>query len=323
MIYSNNTYSIFISPPDFMTHESFELHEEKLLNCWIDSSKIFKCSEFEFDGHNIIIETDWKKIKKQFKYSIDHKGELLLSIKIDKATSLGVLEFFIIRFLEMMFITMNLAVPGSLNIYKKELKATFNENNFKNEEISLSSGPFEFVWETSEKLNHWPKIDFLSLEKTVEWYKSLDIMFKQKATTNIERCIFSLINFCHEPAFSPSDFIWLTHSLEALYDTPREGILNSLKQRLFLFLGTPNSHNNEIKKKITSLYDLRSKFVHGTMEVVREPSNEILDSSLNQYMEEMNLMNDFGMMLIVSTMQKMIDENSKGLLFTEQYKNQS
>ncbi|THU36100.1 hypothetical protein FAM09_22205 [Niastella caeni] len=319
---ASKSYSIVISPPDFFTYEPYEDFEKYLLECWVSASKVFSKFEFYYNQDKITIVTDWKKFKPQFKYSIDNADELIITVTGNATLIKSFSEYFVIRFIEMMYITMNLAAPGTFNIFDATLKCIEGESLLVNGfGVSLSSNPFEHFWETCGELNHWPKVSFMPLDKVVDWYKELNITLKAKATTNVERCLFSLINFGKDHApFSPPSLIWITHSLEALYDTPKEGVLNALRNRLFLFLGEPASHKNEYKKKINALYELRSQFVHGSMEVAREPFFENIDKDVEVYMRYLSDTCDFGIMLLVATLQKIIIEKGKELKFHEQYK---
>lgn len=312
-------YSILVSPPDFVTYEPYEDFEKHLLEVWKSASTIFAKIEFKYGQDTITITTNWSKFKPQFKYEIEKQDELVITVQGNATLIESFSAYFIIRFIEMMFITMNIAVPGSFNIFNEELVPAKKDPRLSvNTEVSLSSSIFETFWESCGELNHWPPVTFLPFVDVVEWYKSLDIMLKAKATTNIERCLFSLINFAKADApFSPASLIWITHSLEALYRTPKEGILNSLRNRLFLFLGEPATHKNELKKKINTLYDLRSQFVHGSMEVAREPFFENIDIDLHIYMKQVVDMCDFGIMLLLATLQKLVVAKGKELTFSE------
>ncbi|MEP1093536.1 MAG: hypothetical protein ABJG78_00405 [Cyclobacteriaceae bacterium] len=316
---STRRYSIMISPPSFFTYQPFEDYEKELLNCWIMASKVFQSFDSTYENRKITIKTDWRKIKNQFKDSIEAPGELLISVVGNHECLDELSDFFTIRFLEMMFITMNISTPGSINMYDTELKNLNQDSDpyNKNWKISLGSSPFETFWETSGDLRNWPKVQFLPLNEVVSWYRKLKILFKQRASSNIERCFNALINYCQGNGFSPADFIWITHSLEALYDTPKEGIVTSLKNRIFLFLGTPDSHSKELRKKIGELYDFRSNFVHGSMEIARAPFFENLDQELWNYMNEIHKLSDFGIMLLLSSVQKIINENANSLKFYE------
>lgn len=316
---STKKYSILISPPDFITYQPSEDYERALLNIWIEASKVFESSDFYFENEKVNIKTDWKKNHHPLEHSIEESSELILSVNGTYEHLEELSTFFLNRFLEMMFITMNISVPGSLNLYNRELKDLDNDSHLNNWGISLTSSPFEHFWEVSREPNDWPKIEFISLEKVVNWYKNLNVSFKQKASSNIDRCFFALINYCQENSFSPSSFIWITHSLEALYDTPRNGIIENLKNRIFLFLDEPSSHSKKLRKKIGDLYDFRSDFVHGTMEIARMPFFENLDKELEDYMIRVNDLSGFGIMLLLATIQKMVSNDAKELVFYEKY----
>jgi hypothetical protein len=318
---ASKKYSITISPPDFFTYEPAEDFEQHLLDCWVQASKIFSVFEFYYGQDKIVITTDWSKFESQFEFSIDEADELIIHIQGNPTLMKSFSEYFIIRFIEMMYITMNIAAPGTFNIFQAELKCIeSNTYEMGPSNVSLSSNPFETFWETTGELNHWPKVAFMPLIEVVDWYKSLDIILKAKASTNIQRCIFALINFGKgDGPFSPANLLWITHSLEALYDTPKDAVLNTLRNRIFLFLGEPATHKNELRKKINTLYDLRSQFVHGSMEVAREPFFENIDRDLHEYMKHLNDMCDFGIMLLLATLQKIVSQKGKALTFKEQY----
>lgn len=214
-----------------------------------------------------------------------------------------------------LFIIFNLSFPGSLNMYN----ACIGRNNTDLEYLRLNGITFEDAL-VECTLNNWPKVDLIPIEKTWNWYKNLKINFRQVAMNRIERALFATLHACKNSATNPINLIWLSHALEALYDTPQNSIVNTLKQRIFLLLGEPVEGRTKISKKINNFYNLRSRFVHGDFETFHPSFNDILDNKIITISDDVISTFDFAYSIILSTFQKLIKNNWKNAMFSESFR---
>jgi hypothetical protein len=97
------------------------------------------------------------------------------------------------------------------------------------------------------KAFNWPYIEFLYLEHTHKWFQKLNLGLKQLASNNIEYSLFSLLN-ASDGKDSPPNILWLTQCIEAIYQSPIESILTTIKRRIYLNLGQPS--HKKVNKRI-------------------------------------------------------------------------
>ncbi|MBM7584650.1 hypothetical protein JOC86_001187 [Bacillus pakistanensis] len=134
-----------------------------------------------------------------------------------------------------------------------------------------------------------------------------------------ESALFSILNICREGYVSPTQLIWISSALEALYDTLKGQISRTLVDRIELFLGIPENGKKKFKKKIREFYNLRSRFVHGELEIAHPMYKNILDEKFSDYETQLLENCDFGLSIVIATLQKMIKNKWTCINFKEQY----
>ncbi|WP_026701722.1 HEPN domain-containing protein [Salibacterium aidingense] len=224
-----------------------------------------------------------------------------------------VIEYYIENIFFQIFLTLNLSAPGSFDSY--------NPTNAKtNLELhKYSSSQLETAWINSINLG-WPEIESLELSKVWAWMESLEFGSRQIAKNRTEKALFSILHFCCEEKVSPTQLIWISLALEALYDTPKGQINRIFLDRIILFLNIPENNKKVYKKKIRDFYDLRSRFVHGDLDIENPLKNNVLDNSIFDY-DSIILENcAFGLSIVIATLQKMIKNQWNSLDFYESYK---
>lgn len=140
------------------------------------------------------------------------------------------------QFLYDLFLYMNLAAPGSCDLAGSKFKAKDAEYD---NEINLMSWRLESCWNNSLD-NGWPKIVYVPLKDVLDWKKSLGIGCRQIANNRTERALFALLHVCKNDRYDPPTLLWLSHALEALFDTPVTLIGTFLQKRIIDFLEVPN-----------------------------------------------------------------------------------
>jgi Apea-like HEPN len=206
---------------------------------------------------------------------------------------------------------MNLAVPGSVNFSSVRIRTSEETGR----PLRWSSEPFEGVWLNGDQWL-WAQPSEVSLAETWNWLQHLRPMGSQVAHSAVQRALFSLLHATQESGDSPTVLIWLCSALEALYDVPAETIGRTLRNRVFLLLGCPTNHK-AAARQIARLYNLRSKFAHGSFEVVHPLANDLLDPSIQKIDDVIFPVFDLGYALVLSTLQHMIRNGWRALKFDE------
>lgn len=225
------------------------------------------------------------------------------------------------NFLKLLYLALNLTEVGSAHISRVSVVIHNEEETKIDSFLHLPSAPFEFA-ELFPSDYGYPKIKRLRFIDVWNWLNELDVPNSAVAVNNTQRALFALLYSCEQEFGSPAELIWLAHALEALFDTPPMGISKALRERIFLVLGTPDKNSREILKKINEFYELRSEFVHGDTEILNPIANS--HDSSDEIFEKHELpIGNAGVIarvILVSTFQKMIENNWKKLEFSTIFK---
>lgn len=215
-------------------------------------------------------------------------------------------------FLYDVFLLMNLASPGSC-----ELMGTLKSNHEPFErQIHLDSYLLEHAWVTALD-NSWPSMQVIPLSEVLAWKNSLAMNTRQIAITRTERATFGLLQVCKGGSYNPATLLWLSHSLEALFDTPVTLIGKFLQQRVVSSLSVPQDKRKDVRKQCSKFYETRSAFVHGTLDIAHPLENEVLDPQVNNLRRRLADAIDFGVSVCLATLQMQILRGWKELAFDE------
>lgn len=222
-----------------------------------------------------------------------------------------VLELYLHEF----FLAMNLAAPTCCDFYGSRILETQNTHSI---ELELNAAYFDPPEESSS--SKLPPITTLPLDQVIQWIQAINMGTRQIAKTRTERAIFALLHLCKKPKFDPDGLIWISHALEALYDTPGQGIIQSLKQRATSVLGIPLPYQRQFRKQLSNFYELRSRYVHGSMEIAHPLENEQLDPDASSYRTNLTRAIDFGARVLISTLQAHVLNKWREIVFEEHFR---
>lgn len=208
-----------------------------------------------------------------------------------------------------LFLLSNLACPGILDFDGSMIKPN-------KERLTLSKYTFEESL-TESYVRGWPTINSIPFNIAFDWYNKLGVWNKSIASTNMEKALFAIMNYCSEEKMNPSRLIWIAHAIESLYETPHLSILNSIRERIALFLDI--KENKQFKRKVNDFYEYRSKFVHGGLPIAI-PSIDFFDETHGSYFNKLFEVERFGLAIIIATVQKLILNNWSKLNFSTTYK---
>jgi hypothetical protein len=309
-----------------------EVIDKAGLSTWSSACSLLSAANYEALEQAIEIRVSWNKARECFESSTARGFALFEWLSSDRedliiegevtipkqpGKSLESLSnqavYHLALFLYDVFAAMNLSSPGccefqgSIHIEHSDLW----ENH-----VVLYASMLESAWLSSLE-STWPTIQYIPLGKVVSWLRSLEIGTRQIANSRVERGIFSLLHVCRLSHFNPETLIWLAHALEALYDTPPALVAKHLQQRIIQVLDVPAERQKWVKKQLRQFYELRSSFVHGNLDVVHPLENERLDPQVVQYTKKLMGPINFGIMVVLATLQKHIVENWREVTFTE------
>jgi len=101
--------------------------------------------------------------------------------------------------------------------------------------------------------------------------------------------------------------IWLFYAFESLLQTKAGENFSSIVRRLCLLLKTNKQQSELLKKKMRTLYDIRSAIVHGGFEVTHPMHNELLDERVDDTFGKLLDATDYGHAILLASIQKTIE----------------
>ena len=258
-----------------------------------------------------IISVDWRKYIDNSENSNSLQVKIVLNTDnfINDRAIENYLSYYIDVYLHELFLILNLSIPGSVSLF---------QTKYRGREIDIDNYFFANSLEWSNEIN-WLTIAHIPIQDVATWYKSLNIGIRQISNTNLERVIFSLLHVCNDECASPNGLIWLAHSLESLFQSPKNSIGTTMISRAYKILGEPNVNSKKIKKMFNEFYDLRSRYVHGEFNIHHPSFNNILDDDIDEYYNKITPSYTIGFSIIVACLQLMIINNWKEFKFREEF----
>lgn len=172
--------------------------------------------------------------------------------------------------------------------------------------------PLQFAVRTATRIG-WPYLHQLEFTKVWKW------LIKQKGFLNgfsngtLER---SLNAFTHlfkvtDDELSPVHLFWALVGIEALYVKEKNSLLEQVREKSQLFLGK----QKEFKKKISRMYNFRSRFIHGDLDF---PNSYVStrDAVASKYEDELIEATALAIAILVASIQELISRDWKGVEFS-------
>lgn len=112
----------------------------------------------------------------------------------------------------------------------------------------------------------WPCIQPMSLEKVSSWEKGIGLFDTGIAKTPVQRALASFTNAVgRERSTSEELLFWVMQGIESFYCRGTGDLRKQLADKTKIFLGPWSDQKNIVGK----MYDMRSKFVHGSFNLER------------------------------------------------------
>lgn len=308
-----------------ITDDGWQTIDASHIGAWKAASEILSERTIGFDGDKIRLKVNWGQIvsrlerhyeiMKKIYFSNNIKDreaaveefdgsrfELDFSLEIydkNEASRKNIALYVVECFLHDVFVIMNLASPSSLSLYSAKLLGQKNEDNLR-----LSNGLFEIAIVDSVD-GKWPIVGFIDVNKVSDWYWKIRPEMKMLPKNRMEKVVFSILHLARSP-ISAANVIWLFYALEAMFECKVGENFRTLCQRIELLLEPNEKQSKLLRKKLRELYDLRSAFVHGGLEVVHPMDNEILDKSVLESHSKIMNATEYGFQILLASVQKII-----------------
>lgn len=295
----------------------WEVFDSEDIAFWESNLGLISFYSYEYKGCSINVRTEWsvivERLKQHYKYMSDlysyqlADSSIIFNRTVDVPVSIEIIKgsdsidfnyfpgFILEHYCYEIFTVLNLSRPGVCDFFNL---------SYDDHKIKLSSYNFQYAWELSFE-NKEPKLYEIPLGKVIEWYRGINIGFKQKASSPIEKSIFSLMHFCGD-GDDVNNVMWIFHSLETMFSTRVGEGFSNLIERMSFLLKLDLKNKTILKKRFRKLYDLRNSLIHGGYEIYHPMRFDVMDDSLDSQLYEMYENLQFGISIVIACIQNMI-----------------
>ncbi len=215
-------------------------------------------------------------------------------------------------------LSVNIAIPGGANALKiySFIKSNYYRSFIREEKsyyTSYSGVGYSMIREfidTNAEFQ-WPTLHKIKILDFYLWIKKIDGFDYGVAKSKLGIAYAAFSNLMSDGG-SRGPLIWSLMALEALYCKGNVGLRQQLTEKTEIFLGKRNTH----KKKFGAMYDYRSRFLHGDINLVFY--HHIYDASSENERFENEFYDAEAMALstLIATFQKMHIDNIYDLKFS-------
>ena len=278
----------------------------------------FDCSadpkyNFPFEKHHL----DWCdfiNISAELSFEDSYLDEIYNdneNIEYVEFCELSAAAHFSSRIEEILFVT-EIALPGAIRVAEGKIKPKADSYGY----LLTIRGKFacDYLLAPNEYDDQvWPPLVELPITKCLDWAYEIGFGNENFAVSKISRALAALSN-----AFTrdSEELFRAMQGLEAFYCDSKGDLRRQLSEKSSIFIGKWPENKNIVGK----LYDLRSKFVHGSANI--EYFNEGVgysDIEEKMYYEHCYASN-FAVRLLVATIQKCIAEGITSITWELSYK---
>ena len=210
-------------------------------------------------------------------------------------------------FLYDLFIIMNVANPGSFDLYNGQID--FDKPNTIDLDLSSS------IWENAQ-FEKWPKLQVLNVSDVADWYCTVRPISGQIPQNATERAIFSMM-YMSRGNNTPDLVIWIFYALEGLLAAKVGENRRVVLERIGLLLEFDKTDQSKLKRLFQKLYDMRSALIHGGAKINHPMANENLNRDASDRSGTDYQQIELGFSVILACLQKMVIARKSNLIFKE------
>lgn len=208
------------------------------------------------------------------------------------------------RFLQNLYLAMNLSVPGSCNLHRASFVARRshekrNELQTQREVwIDLSAEQLEHAYQSALRRG-WPPFQRIELAGAWEWLERNGPLALDVAREPWHRALFTILRVGSRQSDEPDVIQLCVQAVEALLGQGAPASV--VKRRVESVLGIPCTHKSWYRE----LYDTRSRFVHGAAPIVRPGewlNEDEASGEIAKYFEQ----SDLAYAVLICLIQKLI-----------------
>lgn len=210
------------------------------------------------------------------------------------------------------FLAMNLAAPGSCNFYHAKL---LSHDPIGHQDLELSEFLFDLAY-LNGRDGKWPTPKLLPLDIVLRWMSCVRSGTAQIPRNPSEKVLFAMLHMA-QLENSPVNLVWLFYALETLLDAKPGQNLSTVTERCVLLLEADKKQVKFLKRNLREMYNIRSAFVHGGLQVLHPMHNEGLELGVEEEYLRIAEPSEFGFQLLLTLVQATIERGWRWPRFSE------
>lgn len=212
-----------------------------------------------------------------------------------------------------LMLAINMALPGALELEQGTIVLDDNERREPGHQLGEKGKGhlLQGAWRLSRSLQ-WPEMKTLGIRAVWEWANRQEGFSEGFGGGPTGRALNAFARrFGSNGQDDAANLLWALVGIEALYTEGKGGLQQQVNEKSQVFLGQMTQH----KKKITRMYDFRSRFVHGDLDfsgklVVGEAAEDHV-----RHNDELRETVIFAEAILVATLQRLVELGWKGVRF--------
>lgn len=287
-------------------------YDRSIVELWGSLPPLLRSRTFLHDGCNIVVTMDWTPVRKLLTKQLrtsnwpTKKLRLPAQVEITSWNKFSKLdwypEFFVESYLYDLFIALNLALPGAANFFNVTVEKV---GLGQPERLDLSAYYFETAFRSRDQ---WPTLQFIDPQTVSVWFNRVRTGFGQIPDSPVERAMFAMLHVCRSSG-RPEDIVWLFYAFESLFQTRVGENYSALHERVCLLLQPDSAQEKHLRKNMRAMYDFRSAFVHGGLQIIHPMHNEVMDKRVEKSYGTIVELSQYGTKLLLACLQRYIQEN--------------
>jgi hypothetical protein len=150
------------------------------------------------------------------------------------------------------------------------------------------------------RIMNWPKIKNVKLTDTINWFNKFEIHPDFQSKNDLHRAINAFSHlFDNLKLDGSAQLFWVMLGIESLLVEGNQNITSQFKEKSILILGKPK----EYSKRLSKLYDYRSKLVHGSSDIFPRHYSDY-ESFEREYYKNL----DFAVSILLALMRELIEK---------------
>lgn len=319
-------------PTNSVSDTGWEIADPAFIHAWTEIVEQTSVKIFDRDGgRRYSLRVDWTPVLQRVAHSYDvmrlihgassseerekalngfSTSKIAIEFQLEKPPGRPGPASIIEYYLNDIFLIMNISTPGSCDFMSAQLVSAPHASPMR-----LSNYFFDVSWINAFE-GKWPPIRFLSIADTRCWFERVRNEFSLVPKNSIERALFAILHICKSD-LSPATIVWIFNALESFYGTRPGENFRALIERISLLLAPNTTELAYMKKAMRNLYDLRSAFVHGGLDIIHPVHDEAMDEEVDRAYYRLMEASDFGFQILLASLQEVISRGWSAPAFHE------